>query len=112
VRRALELNSPMTCIRGGGGDGALPAARGFVKVAGPAVVETIKPAQDGDGIVMRLYEPHGGRGKVTVAGPADLAGVSACNHVEEAEGLVSFNGASFSFDIGPFQVRTFRLHMR
>lgn len=112
MKRALELNSPMTCIRGGGGDGALLAARGFVKVAGRAVVETIKPAEDGDGIIMRLYEPHGGRGKVTVVGPGELAGVSACNHGEEAEGPVSFNGASFSSDIGPFQVRAFRLHMR
>jgi alpha-mannosidase len=112
VRRALELNSPMTCVRGAAAGGALPAGRGFVTVAGPALVETIKPAEDGDGIIMRVYEPHGGRGKVTVAGPADLAGVSACNHVEEAEGPVPFKGDRFSFDIGPFQVRTFRLHMR
>ena len=39
------------------------------QVDGPAVVETLKPAEDGRGIVVRLYEPHGARGPVTVRAP-------------------------------------------
>jgi alpha-mannosidase len=111
VRRAWELNSPMVCRSANRLAGSLPAAQSFVQIAGPAVLETLKPADDGDGWILRLYEPNGSRGKVTVTFPAAKLGeVTACNLVEEPLEPQPSDAQRFSFDIRPFQIRTFRLH--
>ncbi len=111
VRRAWELNVPMVCRPAGKGDGSLPAARSFFHIDGPAILETVKPAEDNDGWVIRVYEPHGGRGPVTIMAPASLQNVRSCNLVEEPEESQPFIGERFSFLIRPYQIRTFRLHL-
>jgi len=111
VRRAWELNAPVVCVAGGPGGGHLPAAASFVNVEGPAVLQTLKPAEDGDGWILRLYEPHGGRGSVRVWTAQPLRGVLACNHVEEGDEMVPHDGHSFACDVRPFEVRTFRLRL-
>ena len=109
VRRAWELNSPMSCVPGGGGDGASTARRSFFSVSGPAVLEALKPAENGDGWIVRLYEPHGGRWRVSVRTPLSSLRVSASNHVVEGDIAMISDGGEFNFDIKPFEVRTFRL---
>jgi alpha-mannosidase len=116
VRRAWELNVPVVCVPAGGAAAAgkaaaspKAAARSFVSVDGPGVLEALKRAEDGDGWILRISEPHGGRGRVSVRMPRPLARVEACNHVEEGSTAVPHDGAAFAFPIRPFEVRTFRL---
>ncbi len=109
VRQGWELNVPVLGLSGQGEQGTLPPAASFVQVEGPAILETLKAAEDGDGWIVRLYEPHGSRGQVTVRLPFAPSAVLACNHVEEGGDPVPTNGQAFSFAIGPFAVRTFRL---
>jgi alpha-mannosidase len=122
VQRAAELNTPLLCL-----PGAVPGAGAvlgsLLEVAGPALLQTLKPAEDGQGWIARLYEPHGGRGTVRVRMPRPLASVLACNLVEEpvnglGNGLnglaerqakVTVESEGFSFAIRPFEIRTFRL---
>jgi len=73
------------------------------------VIESLKQAENGDGWIVRLYEPHGGRGRVRVTTPIPDLRVAACNHVEEDNSPICSDGAGFDFDIKPFEVRTFRL---
>ncbi len=105
VRRAWELNVPLFAIPT---DVQRPPIS-FLTVEGPALVEALKPADDGQGAILRLYEPHGSRGRVSVRLNFPVSEVAACNLVEEDEGPVAFEAGSFSFDVKPFQVRTFRL---
>lgn len=107
VRRAWELNVPVVCVPASGGSPA--SARSFVGIDGPGVLEALKPAEDGDGWILRVSEPHGGRGRVAVGVPRSLARVEACNHVEEGGEPVAHDGSAFSFPIRPFETRTFRL---
>jgi alpha-mannosidase len=109
VRRAWELNVPLVCRPIKRGEGSLPAVHSFFQVEGPAILEAVKPAEDGDGWIVRLYEPHGGRGRVTVIVPGGLRDVITCNLVEEPEGPQPLAGDRFTFSICPFQIRTFRL---
>jgi alpha-mannosidase len=44
-----------------------PQPGAWITVDGGLVLQTVKRAEDGDGLVLRLYEPHGGRGTATVA---------------------------------------------
>jgi alpha-mannosidase len=113
VRGAWELNVPVTCAAvpatGAAADGAATTARSYLAIDGPAVLEAFKRAEDGDGWILRVSEPHGGRGRVAVRVPRPLVGVQSCNHVEEGGESVMYDGAAFHFPISPFEVRTFRL---
>ena len=77
--------------------------------AAEAVVQTLKPAQDRRGLILRVYEPHGGRGKVRVELGFDVRQVRQCNHVEEDGPAVKVDRGAFEFEISPFQIRTFRV---
>lgn len=105
VRRGWELNVPMFTLPT---DIQRPPTS-FLQVHGPAIVEALKPAEDGEGAVLRLYEPYGSRGTVTVGLRIPVKGVVACNLVEENGEPVPFENGTFSFDILPFQIRSFRL---
>ncbi len=107
VRRAAELNSPVTCIATSSDAGA----RSFIQVDGSAILDTLKPAEDGQGVIIRLYEPHGGRGRVRVTLPQAWRHASECNMVEEpvASGTCAIVDSVLEFGIKPFEVKTFRL---
>ena len=109
VRRAWELNVPTVCMPSSSGQGVLPESRSFFEIDGPAILETLKPAEDGNGLILRLYEPNGGRGRVVVRSTLPLDSVLACNHVEEKGNEVPWERGAFSFTINPFEIKTFRL---
>lgn len=107
VRHAAQLNVPLAAVPAGG---AAPS-ESYLQVSGPAILETLKPAEDGDGIILRLYEPNGSRGRVAVTHRLPFSEVLACNLVEENEGAdgIEVHAGGFTFPIRPYQVRTFRL---
>ncbi|MBN1581038.1 MAG: alpha-mannosidase [Anaerolineae bacterium] len=117
VRRARELNEPMVAVatQQESADAARglksPKARSYINVQGRGViVETFKPAEDGDGWILRLYESHGGRDAVHIHFDRPLARVLACNLVEEPqeEMVVGVDGG-FRFSIQPFEIKSFRV---
>lgn len=109
VRRAWELNVPARAVPAALSRGQ-PTARRFLSLAGAAaIVETLKPAEDGQGFILRIYEPHGGRGTVTVKLDIPVTRVRECNLVEENGANVTVRNGAFRFEIRPFQIRTFRV---
>jgi len=109
VRRAWELNVPArtASIRA---DAARPVPRNFVSISGAeAIIEALKPAENGRGLILRVTEPHGARGEVTVSTGNNLQFVMECNHVEEDLDAIASNLNGFTFFLKPFQIRSFRI---
>jgi alpha-mannosidase len=105
-QRGWELNVPLFSIPT---DIQRPPTS-FLQVEGPAILETWKPAEDGDGDILRLYEPYGSRGEVTVhITKVPVREVVACNLIEENAESVPMEDGVFQFAIKPFQIRTFRI---
>ena len=106
VRAAASLNQPLV-----GTIGAAPAggSRSYFSLDGPAILDAVKPAEDGRGWILRFYEANGGRGMVTLRSHWAVQQVTACNHIEEDGEVVSCSADGFSFTVMPFQIRTFRL---
>jgi alpha-mannosidase len=62
----------------------------------------LKRAEDGDGLILRVYEPAGGRGRIEVEPPKGWKVVGEVNLLEDAiERPSDF--------IRPFEIRSFRL---
>ncbi len=69
------------------------------------VVETVKPAEDGDGVVLRLYESLGREVRTAVTTTLPHARVSETDMLERGDAPADLGDLTF----GPFQVRTLRL---
>ncbi|HIQ06673.1 MAG TPA: alpha-mannosidase, partial [Anaerolineae bacterium] len=92
------------------GSGQEAVARSFITVESDHVVlETVKPAEDGDAVILRFYESQNRRGRVTIAGP--FQSVAECNLMEEPREDVLVQNGRFSFEVRPFEIKSFRCEL-
>jgi alpha-mannosidase len=75
------------------------------------VVSGLKRAADGDGLVLRLYEPHGRTGVATVAVPEGVD-VWEATVVEDRVRRLSVRAGEVALRLRPWQVVTLRLGTR
>ena len=75
------------------------------------VIETVKRAEDGNGIVIRLYEHHRCRRRVAVTAGFPIAHAERCNLLEEPleDESCLLEDNMVSFEIMPYQIVTLRL---
>lgn len=112
VREAYALNDPLivrSVVRGGGG-AAATRCDALLTADNPNVaIETVKQAEDGNGLIVRLYEFARSRGPVGIAAGFPLAAATATDlHEQPIAGLPVADGA-VRLDITPYQIATLRL---
>ena len=90
---------------------AKPSRRqSFVAVDAPnVVIETVKQAEDGAGIIVRLYESQRKRGAFTVRTAFQLALAWRTNLLEENQEALEVDGDLLRTYIKPYQIITLRL---
>jgi len=109
VPAAYLLNDPLIVCGVNSGAGGSPA-RSLVAVDAPnVVIETVKQAEDGQGIIVRLYECQRQRGHVTLTTDFSLVGAWRTNLLEENQEQVEVEGDHLQVTIEPYQILTFRL---
>jgi len=82
----------------------------FVRTDPPnVVIETIKQAEDGNGVIVRLYESQRRRGKLTLTTGFPLAQAWRTNLLEENQERLDCAGNSLTAPIKPYQILTLRL---
>jgi alpha-mannosidase len=124
VRRAYELNVPVVCAAGQKKVTSMPGVptKGiphdksgvytFIQTeCTHVIVETVKPAEDGDGLVVRLYEAHNQRGGGTLTFATAILSAQECNLLEEPINDVSYQGNTLPFQVRPFEIKTFRIRL-
>lgn len=111
VRRAYELNAPLFAH-------TLPHAieRGawFLAPGTGAehiVVETVKVADDGSGLIVRLYETHNQRGPASLRFARPVARAAETDLLERELGPVEVAGSEVHFSVRPFEVKTLRVQL-
>lgn len=144
IREAYALNRPALThwvqdrmrdrVRGAAGSAGSPgsprpAAGGlFAAEPGNVVIEAVKRAADGDGLIVRLYEAHGARVAARVRAAFPLAGVVECDLLERpltADGSPAYpawaaspvasheppilDADGWTCALRPFEIRTFRV---
>ena len=73
------------------------------------IIETIKQAEDGDGIIVRLYESQRKRGQVQVRAGFAVEAAWETNLLEENESKLSVENDSIQLNLKPYQIMTIRL---
>jgi alpha-mannosidase len=100
LSEAEDLNRPLLARRVSRGAGASLRP---LRVGGlPAGLGTLKPLEDGGGLLLRVYEPQGARGEVTLELPPGWTADATLDLLEEPAGPPAFG-------LAPFEVRTWRL---
>ncbi len=107
VQQAFALNSPLI-VSAGAPRPSFVAVRGL-----PLGIGALKQADDGDGLILRLYEPRGARGSASLRFGRQMAAVKLVNLLEgdlASEGeLTLAGGTELALDFRPFEIKSLRL---
>ena len=76
------------------------------------IIETIKKAEDDDGIIVRLYEAHGWRGRNTLRTSLPVARAFETDLMEHVERELTVRNGSVALSFKPFEIRTVKLMLR
>jgi alpha-mannosidase len=73
------------------------------------IIETVKPAEDGDGIIVRLYECDNSLTHAKLYWNRPFSAVDECDLLEDKTGDVLFNDGEICFTIKPYEIKTLRI---
>jgi alpha-mannosidase len=107
VESAWDLNSPLRAFAG-----AMRGPQRVVWVRGEHVhLDAVKPAEDGDDIIVRVHEFAGGSSRVEIGSDFTVASWQSCDLLERPDhGLET--SVPLKITLSPFEIRTFRLKIR
>lgn len=118
IRQAYQLNYPLHVFDGRG----RADRESFLAVDRKnVIVETVKWAEDGEGIILRLYECENTktRAVLTFAERYRLSEITECNLMEQPEPAAKQESEvfrpgpnAFGFTIKPFEIKTFRVQLK
>ncbi len=125
VSEAFGLNSPLFLVSAQPGEEAtlppeqslvsLPVEDGLLLDTGVQLaVGAVKSAEEGDAIILRVYEPHGARGASVLDFGGPVRSARRVNMLEEPEpdsSPVEVEGNSVTLQVRPFEVITLRVEM-
>ncbi len=112
IPAAYDLNDPLIVVPAPGEKRAqLPPSQSLVTIShANVVIETIKRAEDGNGLIVRLYESHRDRQVVSLETSFPLSQVFRTNLLEENEESVPLTSSnSVQMLIKPYEIITLRL---
>lgn len=107
IEQAYGFNDPLIAVMGTQSAEAKPLVA--VTVNGHAVIETIKQAEDGNGIIVRLYEASRRRETAILKVPWPLKSATITNLLEDDQQSLDIQNNEVRIDLTPFQIVTVRL---
>ncbi|MCX6993010.1 MAG: glycosyl hydrolase-related protein [Kiritimatiellaeota bacterium] len=112
VRAGYELNVPATAAVVNAKGGRLPARISRMSVSGDnIVIDTVKQAEYDNGIIVRMYEAHGCRGRYEFVTNLPVKRVVETNLMEKEEKRLGMKNGKLSLEFKPFQIVTLKLKM-
>jgi alpha-mannosidase len=109
-RAGLEFNNPLVARNIDSHAGAMPKQWGLLEISTPdVVVSALKPSRDSE-IALRVYEAAGHsvqHAEVHFALP--LTSAREANLIEDPGRELKSQGNTISFDLHPYEIKTFRL---
>jgi alpha-mannosidase len=76
------------------------------------IVETIKEAEDGNGIIVRSFDSTGTHSRAEFSLPFDIAGLEETDLLEEHPASADAGRRSFSVRYSPYEIKTHRISLQ
>lgn len=114
VGQAYALNNrPLAATKTNAG-GTLPGTYSLVTCdLDNVVIEAVKFAEDdADAVIVRVFECHNRRGRGVIGFAGELASANECDLLERVTASLPLVKGGFSFDIKPYEIKTFKLSLR
>lgn len=103
VETAWDLNDPIFAV-----EGKWTNEDSFIEMDTDHIwIDAIKPAYDGNGVIVRLHEYEGRRGKVSLNVRKDITSWVETDLMEEP--IAEASQLPIEFDIKPYEIKTFRI---
>ena len=109
IAQAYALNDPLIVVRHASQASALQPIRLLSAEPANIVVETIKGAEDGNGLIVRLYESQRRRSQVRLHLGFKLGSAWRANLLEENQDALTSDGNTLSLSVRPYEIVTLRL---
>lgn len=110
VRMGYQLNVPVYTKVEQPHKGTLPSALSMISVnCDNVVIDTVKKAEDSNDLIIRMYECYNKRSDVKVTFFKPLEKVWECNLLEKEIQPVDVQENTFTFQIKPYEIKTFKL---
>lgn len=110
VRAAADLNQPVVVEQAEIQGGILPSAGSFLELHSEHVIlDTMKVAEDGTGIVLRFYESSGAREQIRLHWKQPVDKAVIVNLVEDTLEEVLMDGGDICLDFHPYEIKTVKL---
>lgn len=93
-------------------EGKIPGLQSFADAeSASTIVEVIKQAEDGEGLVLRAFDSHGTHDSVRFSFASTLHGVTETDLLEEPQNDVDHDERNFSARFSPYEIKSFRLKL-
>ncbi len=113
IEEAYQLNVPPHVTPLTVQPGVLPATQSFFETDRAGVlIETIKPADEGSGFIVRLYEAHGSRGPVTFRTTLTVQSISRADLLENPIEQLAMKDGAVVLNVTPFEIITLRFETK
>lgn len=107
IQQAFSLNVPMYAKEIGARQGSLPEEYSLVKCnAENIIVDTVKRAEDSNGIVIRLYETYNRRTKVQLKLGFEVKECSIADIMENKQKRLKIKDGVIDLEVKPFEIVT------
>jgi alpha-mannosidase len=114
-REAYLLNDPILVYqrKEESGKRQISSLQSLISISSPnAILETIKRAEDGEGIIVRWYESQRKRGPVQLRAGFEVTAAWETNLLEENESELSIENNTIQLNLKPYQIMTLRLKLK
>ncbi len=107
ISEAYKFNIPAKTVSGAKSEMTQP----FIRLEGKgAIIEAVKPAEDGEGTVVRLYECFGGRRTIKIKPGFAFDHADIVNILEEPLGKIQKIDGTVSLTLRPYQILSIKFH--
>lgn len=110
VPESYKLNAKPVSRKISAHSGSLPEEFSLVSTdSGSVVIETVKKAEDDDGMIVRLYEHGNRRENICVSFGFNVQTAYVCDLMEAEQGALHVTDNTVSFNIKPFEIVTLKV---
>lgn len=110
VQEAYMLNVPLLWSHPKQESAQNSSEAGMFRISAENVIlETVKKAEDGNGVILRVYEFENKRTTTKIAADCSYAKISECDLLENTVQMVAENAKEFTFTMNPYEIKTFRM---